>query len=373
MDLEFNWINILILFGALHGLIFVVILLFNKKHPGAKFLAAFMFILSYNGFETFNWSSGLDSFVFDLFSFVWIYGFGPSLYLYVRALLKPDQPLSIRKALIYYSPMIFQFAMKVLILSLYIYVLLNENQDLSSELLTYLFMFYSWYSEPISVVVFLLYLGWSIRLFLNIKNEHIANPSQQIVNTWLKALLICMTVFGLLWPLTLISASFIDVDGDTYYYPIELLLVFFVYWIAFVGYHKIRLINPVKSKIQHIEYSDAEQHLIALKKVMEREKLYLDPELNRNKVARHLGVSAKLVSAVLNQHANQNFNDFVNCYRVAEVIDKLKSGENNHLTISGIAFDSGFNSQATFQRVFKSIKGMSPKEFQNLVLEKTDK
>ena len=155
MDLEFNWINILILFGALHGLIFGVILLFNKKHPGAKFLAAFMFILSYNGFETFNWSSGLDSFVFDLFSFVWIYGFGSSLYLYVRALLKPDQPLSIRKALIYYSPMIFQFAMKVLILSLYIYVLLNENHELSSELLTFLFMFYSWYSEPISVVVFL--------------------------------------------------------------------------------------------------------------------------------------------------------------------------------------------------------------------------
>ncbi|MEM1409063.1 MAG: AraC family transcriptional regulator, partial [Bacteroidota bacterium] len=195
------------------------------------------------------------------------------------------------------------------------------------------------------------------------------NPSQQTVNTWVKVLLICMTVFGVLWPLTLISASFMDLDGDGYYYPIELLLVFFIYWIAFVGYHKIKMINSSKSKAQIIENTDAEQYLVALKRAMENEKIYLDPELNRDKVASHLGISAKLISAVLNQYASQNFNDFVNSYRVAEVISKLKSGKHNHLTISGIAFDSGFNSQATFQRVFKSIQGMTPKEFQNQIPE----
>ncbi|MEM6525566.1 MAG: helix-turn-helix transcriptional regulator [Bacteroidota bacterium] len=370
MDLELSWINILILFGALHGLIFGAMLLLNKKHPGAKFLAVFMFILSYNGFETFNWSAGLDSFVFDLFSFVWIYGFGPSIFLYIQALIRPDEPRPLRNVLFHYSPMIFQFVMKAIIVSLYIYVLLNDNEDLSSEILASLLTLFDWYSEPLSAGVFLFYLGWSIKSFLHSKNGLIANPSQQTVNTWVKALLICMTVFGVLWPLTLISASFMDLEEDVYYYPIELMLVLFIYWIAFVGYHKIKMISPAKIKAQAIENTDAEQYLVVLKRAMENEKLYLDPELNRDKVASHLGISAKLISVILNQYANQNFNDFVNSYRVAEVIGKLKSGENNHLTISGIAFDSGFNSQATFQRVFKSIQGMTPKEFQNQIPEK---
>ena len=60
MTLEFTWINLLILFGAFQGLIFGIILLFNKKHPGAKFLSVVMFTLAYNGIETFNWSAGLE-------------------------------------------------------------------------------------------------------------------------------------------------------------------------------------------------------------------------------------------------------------------------------------------------------------------------
>jgi hypothetical protein len=91
MDLEFSWINILILFGAVQALIFGIILLFNRRHPGARFLSAFIFVLSYNGFETFGWSSHFsDSFIFfDLFPFVLIFAIGPSLYLYVTSLLYP--------------------------------------------------------------------------------------------------------------------------------------------------------------------------------------------------------------------------------------------------------------------------------------------
>ena len=37
MNLHFHWINLLILFGALQGLLFSAILVFNKTHPGAKF------------------------------------------------------------------------------------------------------------------------------------------------------------------------------------------------------------------------------------------------------------------------------------------------------------------------------------------------
>jgi len=36
---------------------------------------------------------------------------------------------------------------------------------------------------------------------------------------------------------------------------------------------------------------------------------------------------------------------------------------NSNLTIAGIAYDCGFNSQPTFHRAFKSITGITPKEY----------
>lgn len=375
MELDYNWINLLILFGAFHGLIFGIVLLLNKKHSGAKFLAAFMLVLSYNGFETFSWSSGLEEYTiaFDLFVYVWIFGLGPSLYLYLWSLLKPTESITRRHLLTAYSPLLFQFVMNVSTLSLYIYGLKSEKGVGFIENPVAL---YSSYSEPLSVMVFLFYLTLSIRLFLNSRNQNAisitSNESQKTTYRWVKGLLICTIVLGIFWPLSLIAAAVFEISDGTHYYPIEILLVLFIYWIAFVGYHKMKMIHLSVSKgnAKPISKTEAKQYLGALRMAMEQDKLYLDPELNREKVANHLGINARIISAVLNQYAHQNFNDFVNSHRIDEVINKLKSGERNHLTISGIALDAGFNSQATFQRVFKAIQGVSPKEFQNLALQK---
>jgi AraC-like DNA-binding protein len=72
----------------------------------------------------------------------------------------------------------------------------------------------------------------------------------------------------------------------------------------------------------------------------------------------------------LNNHLNKSFNEFVNEYRIEEVKKRLVEKGNEHLTISGIALDCGFNSQATFQRAFKHVTGVSPKEYVSLKLQK---
>jgi AraC-like DNA-binding protein len=45
------------------------------------------------------------------------------------------------------------------------------------------------------------------------------------------------------------------------------------------------------------------------------------------------------------------------------VKEKIKNGEAENLSLLGIAFDSGFNSKATFNRTFKKITGQSPSDF----------
>ena len=58
-----------------------------------------------------------------------------------------------------------------------------------------------------------------------------------------------------------------------------------------------------------------------------------------------------------------NFNDFINHYRIEAVKVKLREGEHQQTTLLGIAFDSGFNSKATFNRAFKKSTGTTPKNF----------
>ena len=48
---------------------------------------------------------------------------------------------------------------------------------------------------------------------------------------------------------------------------------------------------------------------------------------------------------------------------------KVKQPELGNLTFAGIASECGFNSQATFQRAFKHVTGLSPSEFKNQVLQ----
>lgn len=369
MNLDFNWINLLILFGALQGLLFGIILLFNKKHPGAKFLSIFMFVLAYNGFETFNWSSQLGKYFifFDLFPFVLIYAPGPSLYLYIRSLFYPEEKWSWKNILPHYAPAAFQFTFRFSIVIVYLLIINHVIND--KALLESMVRLYYLYSEPLSVIVFIVYLYLSLKMFMKVRTTNkipsVSKEMQQEIYKWVRALLLFMIIIGVAWPLTVLAPYIFDLSYDVHYYPIELGLVAFIYWIAFVGFLRMKIIFKQTPKIStnFISTIEVERFMVQLLDAMKNDKLYLNPALNRDKLAAYTGINAKTISATLNQHLQQNFNDFVNNYRVNEVCERLLLDENQHLTISSIALEAGFNSQATFQRAFKNVTGKSPREY----------
>lgn len=367
MNLDSHWINLVILFGAVHGLVFGLILLFNRKHPGAPFLGLFMFVLAYNGFETLNWSAGLDQYIvfFDLFPFIVIFAAGPSLYLYVRSLIRPGKTLSTKQILTHYGIVGFQLIFRSAIVILYF---MWKDGIIDKAIPEGMLATYSSYSEPLSVVVYIAYLGACLRMFARYRTETARQGFRQNKNTvvtWLNSLMFCMTVLGVVWPLTVLAPSLVpSLPYDVHYYPIEILLVLFIYWIGFAGYHYTNKIDKQAVRSQDVAApEEARTALAQLRELMEREKPYLDPGLKLNKLAATAGIPAKRLSSLLNQHAGLSFSDFVNEYRMREVKAKLLTPENQHLTISGIALESGFNSHATFQRVFRTSTGMSPTEY----------
>ena len=91
--------------------------------------------------------------------------------------------------------------------------------------------------------------------------------------------------------------------------------------------------------------------------------MFKNPRLTLRDVAQELETTTKTISAVVNSGFNMNFNDFVNHYRIEAIKQKMENQEHLTTTLLGIAYDSGFNSKATFNRAFKKYTSLSPKEY----------
>jgi len=111
----------------------------------------------------------------------------------------------------------------------------------------------------------------------------------------------------------------------------------------------------------HIQVDD--QILGRIKMGMDNQKLYLNPTLTLSEFAKELKLNPKMVSQQINSGLGKSFNDFVNQYRVEEVKLRLNSLDLERLTILGIAYESGFNSKTTFNRIFKDFTGVAPRDF----------
>ncbi len=116
-------------------------------------------------------------------------------------------------------------------------------------------------------------------------------------------------------------------------------------------------------------FSDDEINDLKIKliQLLEIEKLYLDESLNLTELSEKLGVSNKKLSELLNQHLNTNFYNLINEYRVNEVKMKILAGDAEKYNLLSIAFDSGFQSKASFHRIFKQKVGVSPSAYRNQI------
>lgn len=109
-----------------------------------------------------------------------------------------------------------------------------------------------------------------------------------------------------------------------------------------------------------LEESTAEKIFMELKRVMEEEKLYLNPDLKASEVAQNLEIPLYQLSHLLSLKSEYSFFDFVNEYRINEAKSLLKDSSNDHLTILAIGFESGFNNKSSFNRAFKKFTGETP-------------
>jgi len=297
---------------------------------------------------------------------------GPLIYFYIKSYITIGFSFT-KKEIIHFVPVLIYFLFRV---GVYIYDRsqsgFNETQNgvfMQSDNYYNIEVFYI----AIAAAQLLLYLAFSIHAYYKYRKALV----QQYSNTykseliWLRNFLFVYSFLFLYDVLqTLTDGFLVDLHWtqEWWYQFFSVLVVIYVgikgYFTDMDSLKKVDLsIASSDTKKKAYPPFDKNQELQKLQDLVSAQKLYLDPNLSLTQLARAVRMSPSQVSDLINKGLGQNFNDYINKYRVEGIVKKLSDENNNHLSILAIALDNGFNSKATFNRVFKKKTGKSPSEY----------
>ena len=372
MSIDLNLINVLnifLLLGVLQGGIVSVLLFLKKADSFAnKLLAFWIFLLALSNFQIIINTS--------------------NLYLLFGQRITLLAPLSLN---LFFGPLIWLFCRKVTDSSFnfkpktywhlvpgfleLIYYTLIYVQPLSFRQQFYGAVHWR-YIEPslevMATVSFIYYLWISIQGIRNYGQRLKAVYSDPNMDTydWLRKFLNVLMVFSLIWLiLTIVDVFLMGYQlGYIYFYPYYLLIAFLSYFVGFTGYYRTKAIvlslpKTISKTKPLLKQEQLSSYEVQLHNLMSEKRMYLNSSLRALDVATALGTNVQTLSYVLNQGLKVSFHDFINKLRVEHVKSRLNSNDITRMSLLGIAQESGFNSEASFYRIFKKFTGMTPKAY----------
>ena len=320
---------------------------------------------------------------------------GPIVFFYVQSLLNPSfkfrkkEWLHLLPGILYIVYNVVMVITDKVILRKYFFLADGSDRD-----------FDSWY-QYVGFFSMLFYYIMSMRYYSMYKKLmlQVISYADTVVFKWIRnflSALLCMQILQIVFfVLGKIDPFFNDYIGSWWYF---FMFAIIFYYIAITGYSnsietkvpfKLNLLNykpalylgiSQTNKTENNVYEDAEIIEIEnvqqekredslllnewkpkIESLLKNDKLFEDAELSLTQIAKQLKTNPSVISKVINQGFQMNFNDLINFYRVEAVKEKLNAGEQKTQTLLGIAFDCGFNSKATFNRAFKKFTLVSPK------------
>ncbi len=121
--------------------------------------------------------------------------------------------------------------------------------------------------------------------------------------------------------------------------------------------------NQAEDKTKKIDEAELKKLNQKLLTYFNEEHPYLNAQLNLNSLAEAIDIHPNKLSYLINELMGINFNEFVNEYRLMYFKKIALLPENSHLTLLGIAYDSGFNSKSVFNSFFKKSEGITPSKW----------
>ncbi len=305
---------------------------------------------------------------------------GPLLYFYVKAIFNRELKITGWQWLHFAPAALYLLVNTVFsLLDLFYfktYHLTNEHEDPD---------FATWYTY-LSIASILIYLFLSIKHYQQYKRFAAITTSfaDQVNLKWLLNFLYAFALLSVMPIINSILSNFTFFErlryfGPWYYYVAFAIVVYYIaihaYQLSSLSLNKVmfepQLLQAIDEEISEQNHKQsnglADEKLNHIKKelatLMETQLLFERPDLTLTEVAKKLNTNSVVLSKVVNQHFGLNFNDYINQYRVSAVIKRIELPQYKNQTLLAIAFDSGFNSKATFNRAFKKFTNKNPKDF----------
>jgi AraC-like DNA-binding protein len=118
---------------------------------------------------------------------------------------------------------------------------------------------------------------------------------------------------------------------------------------------------PTKNSGGRENLSDHDiEKALEIENLLHMQKVYQEPSYGRSHMAKELSITEAQLSRIVNGYFQKNVPLLLNELRVDEAKMFLKQTK---VDIATVADESGFNSIATFNRVFKEMVRLSPKQF----------
>ena len=349
----------ILLLASLQGLLVSLGLLLKrtKSYLSNTFLSLIVIVFSlellfyWGGISGYNNSAN----AFPFWIFISYLALPPSLWLYLKA--NTDIRFRANKLhLLLFVPA----ALQIIILvssqivpgNSYFHTLLRRSAVLSG----------SWFfiTEIVPIIWTAFVVGFYIRKVsvLARQTDHIHHAVMKLQLRKIYALLGFFSIVVVLWALLVfINAPILTM--------LEGSLAVFIFALAYTAYFKPDFFEIPKfatDKNHFTNYTD-ESEWKRLGELFEKDAIYCRSRLTVNELALELKLPARYVSYLINTYASCSFNDFVNTYRVNEVIKRIKDPGEKHKTLVGIAMETGFNSKSAFNQVFRQHTGQVPSDY----------
>ncbi|MBR9919976.1 MAG: AraC family transcriptional regulator [Bacteroidetes bacterium] len=290
------------------------------------------------------------------FEAAWYLSFGPLLYTYLSRFYKKDFKIHIG----HFLPAIIALCLSVVFY--YPTTGFTNFEPLSGNPFLQLTrqIRFPWISN-ISLTI---YFFMSVDFVRNFEKELAQKETNQLRQTWTNYILRFYGLFliALISYYVLVPFPFFNSLWD---YAISLCMSAGIYGLGFLVFKEREIFDG--SLLAGIFLPDSEKPGLTektkkelfekLRTHMEGEKPYLNSEIRLVHLADQLGFSSHLLSHIINDRTNRNFNQFINEYRLEEASRLLIQSQ---LPIKEICYGVGFNNKTTFYTAFKNQFGTTP-------------
>lgn len=338
-----------------------------------RYLAAWLFIIAIEMILAMVKLTWLEHLPYEIPFLVIPLVYGPLLFLYVRTLIS-EEPKWNWTDLAHFAPFI---------LFLGLAFLFHSGPDETSSLPVWahpgrlakmiyeLLIFTSFTTYSIIVYVLLTRHRKAIR-------EEFSFSSGKITLTWL--LFVSITVYAS-YLLTFLSAGIqmlvIHLPFDPKIFSFTGLTLF-SFAFSFYGHRQAQIfsragsvkkpmeeetVNSIKYAKSGLRGEDLRKLVNAMDDLMNRKKLFLNPELSLAEVSEELLIPKHHLTQAMNTELGKNFYAYINELRVKKFMEMVVDPRYKDYTFLAIAFECGFNSKSTFNSVFKRITGFTPSEY----------